>query len=202
MSTRTLPRTGRPTHPTRTARALVGGAAAALVLLLALAGCEREDRRFRDIPPVGASMPLVTQSALQPGLPTPDRSVGSGVDDNAWALSEGNRLFNQYNCVGCHAHGGGGMGPPLMDATWIYGSQPENIAQTIIEGRPNGMPSFRGRINDTQVWEIVAYVRSLSGLAPRGAEPGREDHMMTRVPPQSTPPAQPKPAVLPPGARP
>ena len=27
------------------------------------------------------------------------------------------------------------------------------------------MPSFRGRIPDAQVWQLVAYVRSMSGLA-------------------------------------
>jgi len=168
-----------------------------LLSLGALAACEREDRRFRDTPPVSNTASLVSMSALQPGLTTRDRSVGSGIDDNAWAVSEGQRLYNQFNCVGCHSHGGGGMGPALMDDAWIYGSQPENIASTIIEGRPNGMPSFRGRINDPQVWQIVAYVRSLSGLAPRGSRPGREDHMQTRVSPQSTPPAQPKPYTVP-----
>ena len=58
------------------------------------------------------------------------------------------------------------MGPPLMDDEWIYGSEPENIFATIVEGRPNGMPSFRGRIPDYQVWQLVAYVRSMSGLCP------------------------------------
>ena len=170
---------------------------ALLLLAVVLAACEREDRRFRDTPPVGATMPLVSQTPLQPGIRTRDRSVGSGIDDNAWAVSEGQRLYEAFNCVGCHAHGGGGMGPPLMDDAWIYGSQPENIAATILEGRPNGMPSFRGRINDQQVWEIAAYVRTLSGIGPRGTRPARSDNMQTRVSPQSTPPAQPKQYTVP-----
>ena len=69
------------------------------------------------------------------------------------------------------------MGPPLMDEKWIYGSNPEQIFATVVQGRPNGMPSFGGKIPDYQVWEIAAYVRSLSGLASKGAAPGREDHM-------------------------
>ena len=65
-------------------------------------------------------------------------------------MAEGQRLYRWYNCAGCHANGGGGMGPPLMDDKWIYGSEPENIVATILEGRPNGMPSFRGKVPDDQ----------------------------------------------------
>ena len=45
------------------------------------------------------------------------------------------------NCVGCHSHGGGGMGPALMDGQWRYGGRIDQIATTIAEGRPNGMPA-------------------------------------------------------------
>ena len=31
-------------------------------------------------------------------------------------MGEGKRLFAAYNCNGCHAQGGGGIGPPLMDS--------------------------------------------------------------------------------------
>jgi mono/diheme cytochrome c family protein len=46
----------------------------------------------------------------------------------------------------------------LTDSLWIYGGQPENIFASIVEGRPNGMLSFRGKIPEDQVWKIVAYV--------------------------------------------
>ena len=69
------------------------------------------------------------------------------------------------------------MGPALMDDKWIYGSDPQNIFATIVQGRPNGMPSFRGKIADFQVAELVAYVRSMSGLAGKEAAPGRNDSM-------------------------
>ena len=58
-----------------------------------------------------------------------------------------------------------------MDAQWIYGNQPQNIFSTIVEGRPNGMPSFRGRIATQQVWQLVAYVRSVGAIA-QGFVPG------------------------------
>ncbi|MDB4891334.1 MAG: cytochrome c class, partial [Gemmatimonadetes bacterium] len=54
----------------------------------------------------------------------------------------------------------------------------ENIYATIVQGRPNGMPSFAGRIPAPQVWMLVAYVRSLSGLTPSAARTSRTDHIM------------------------
>ncbi|TIO55311.1 MAG: cytochrome C, partial [Mesorhizobium sp.] len=72
----------------------------------------------------------------------------------------------------------GGMGPALMDQKWIYGSSMESIHATIRDGRPNGMPSFRNKIPDDQIWELAAFVRSLSGNAPSSAAPQRNDDMM------------------------
>ena len=116
--------------------------------------------------------------------PPPAPSV---YQESAYAVSEGQKLYNQYNCVGCHANGGGGIGPPLMDNNWIYGSEPANVFATIMQGRPNGMPSFRNRIPEYQGWEIVAYVRSLSGLLPSDVAPARSDSMNVKPSPQSMP---------------
>ena len=77
------------------------------------------------------------------------------------------------------------MGPPLMDDRWIYGHSPEQIFATIIEGRPNGMPAFGSKIPEYQVWQLAAYVRSMSGLVPKDAAPGREDDMKTAPPENS-----------------
>jgi cytochrome c oxidase cbb3-type subunit 3 len=58
--------------------------------------------------------------------------------------------------------GGGGIGPLLADADWIYGGDPANVFLSIVQGRPHGMPSFAGQIPDDQVWKIVAYISSLA----------------------------------------
>ena len=96
-------------------------------------------------------------------------------EGNAYAVAQGKRLFRWFNCNGCHAYGGGGMGPPLMDDEWRYGGEPAQIADTILRGRPNGMPSFAGRIPEDQVWQLVAYVRSMSGQVRADVLPGRGD---------------------------
>jgi cytochrome c oxidase cbb3-type subunit III len=172
---RRLPRPAtRSTHLARTACVTL---VSALALAAAMSACDREERRFRESPP-SATPSGVRVSALQPGTPQETTHVRNPYGNNAYAVSEGQRLFGWYNCAGCHANGGGGMGPPLMDDEWIYGSSPENIYNTIIQGRPNGMPSFAGKIPSPQVWELVSYVRSLSALNTTGARSARSDHMM------------------------
>jgi cytochrome c oxidase cbb3-type subunit III len=157
-----------------------------LVLLLLLPSCERETRRFREIPPTATADALVKQSGLQPGPTVRQIDIRSAYEENAYAVSEGKRLYKQYNCVGCHALGGGAIGPALMDDEWIYGSAPENIYATIVEGRPNGMPSFGGKISTTQVWQLVAYVRSMSGWIRKDVAPGRDDAMQATAQEQGT----------------
>jgi cytochrome c oxidase cbb3-type subunit 3 len=172
---------------------------ALLMTLVLLAGCERETRRFREAPPAATTTGAVTMSSLRPGPPTPDSPVQSAYEENAWAVSEGQILYGSFNCKGCHAMGGGGIGPPLMDDEWIYGSAPENIFATIVQGRPNGMPAFGGRIGPPEVWKLVAYVRSMSGLVPNDAAPGRQDAMRVKEPEMSTPRREPRATTTPRG---
>jgi len=158
-----------------------------LIALAALGGCRREERRYREMPAAAARPNTERLVSLVPGPYTADVHVPNPYEGNALAVSEGKRLFAWYNCQGCHANGGGGMGPPLMDEKWIYGSDPENIFATIMEGRPNGMPAFRGKVPAYQIWQIVAYVQSLSGNVPKGAASGRPDHMQVHEQDQSLP---------------
>jgi cytochrome c oxidase cbb3-type subunit III len=165
---------------------------ALLLALTLLAGCEREARRFREAPPAATTTGALAMSGLRPGPPVPDSTVASAYQDNAWAISEGQILYGSFNCKGCHAMGGGGIGPPLMDDEWIYGSDPGNIFATIVQGRPNGMPAYGGRLGAAEVWKLVAYVRSMSGLVRNDAAPGRQDAMRVKEPEMSTPRREPR----------
>ena len=160
----------------------------AVLLAAALSGCYREKREFQSPPQASPSDPVKTSElrpgdrpALVPGSrPTLDRSH---LDENAYAVNQGKRLFRWYNCSGCHSGGGGGnMGPPLMDREWRYGHAPQAIYASIVEGRPNGMPAFGGRIPDDQLWQIVAYVRSLSGQLRKDVAPSRSDSLSGAAP--------------------
>jgi cytochrome c oxidase cbb3-type subunit 3 len=153
---------------------------ALLCLALFATACQREERNTRPDPSLGNGDQVVPVTTLAPGGERPSASDAKAAEfeANAFHLSEGKRLFDWFNCSGCHANGGGGMGPPLMDDKWIYGSSIENIHATIRDGRPNGMPSFREHVPDDQIWELSAFVRSLSGNAPKSAAPNRNDDMM------------------------
>lgn len=152
--------------------------ALALALLLA-AACEREDRNFRSVPPGASASPLVTQNDdVQAGPMIVDPEIRDPYSRNAWAIGEGKRLYEQMNCAHCHgARGGGSMGPSLIDPEWLYGREPENVFATVVEGRPRGMPAYRNRLGNDDVWKIVAYVRYLSLHTPQDTRPGRSDDM-------------------------
>jgi cytochrome c oxidase cbb3-type subunit III len=148
---------------------------AMLLALLAAPACEREQRRFETSYPGPSGGPRVGQ--LVPGPAAADAPSADPYGANAQGVNQGKTLFSQLNCVGCHSHGGGGMGPPLMDGRWIYGARPDQIFASIAQGRPNGMPAFAGRIVDDQIWQLVAYVRSLGGMAAKDVAAGRSDEM-------------------------
>ena len=137
-----------------------------LVIVLLLPACEREQRQYQ--------LPAEEAKSAQPER---TRTV-----ENAYAVSQGKQLYRWMNCVGCHAMGGGGMGPAHMDRDWRYGAEPQSIYESIMNGRPNGMPAFRGRITEDQAWQLVAYVRSMSALVSKDVAPGRSDGLSAAEP--------------------
>jgi cytochrome c oxidase cbb3-type subunit 3 len=159
----------------------------AVALALAASGCEREERRFEKAPldpdPRAQADAVSDLQVGQQGRGM--RAVaaaGRYSERNAYAVAQGKLFYRWFNCIGCHAQGGGAIGPALMDESWIYGKDPDSIFATIMEGRPNGMPSFRGRIPEEQAWQIVAYVRSMSGIISSDGAPNRSDTLLGAPP--------------------
>jgi cytochrome c oxidase cbb3-type subunit 3 len=136
----------------------------AMLLAVALAGCVRRDQPATQALPVRATYATTPVSHLYPGdaPPPPEDPRGAIYDGNPQYIADGKRYFTWYNCSGCHFNGGGGIGPALMDQQWIYGGRIDEIHNSIAQGRPNGMPTWGRKIPDEQIWEIAAYVRSLS----------------------------------------
>jgi cytochrome c oxidase cbb3-type subunit 3 len=162
--------------------------------MLVAGGCEREKRGFGK-PSISPDPRAQAEGIadLQPGEPGRGmRAIASAAgynESSAYQVAQGKRLYRWYNCSGCHAQGGGAIGPALMDDKWIYGKDADTIFATIMEGRPNGMPSFRGRVPEEQAWQLVAYVRSMSGLLPSNVAPNRSD-AMAGAPPEGLRKAQ------------
>ena len=169
--------------PFRASILLIGLAA------LTLVACNREERHSRS-KPLGETVPAgESPDTVWPGqsAPPPLDARAKLYDNNAPAIAEGQFLYTRMNCVGCHSHGGGGMGPPLMDDEWRYGGRIDQIAATIAEGRPQGMPAWRGKLTDDQIWKLAAYVRTLSGQPSKDAVSSRSESMSAGTPQTLTP---------------
>lgn len=97
-----------------------------------------------------------------PGKVPPPAQINNPAETDPAAVTRGMAAFNAFNCVGCHmGNGGGGMGPSLSEGSFIYGSEPENIYLTIVQGRPHGMPAWGTVLPNAVVWDLVAYIRNL-----------------------------------------
>jgi cytochrome c oxidase cbb3-type subunit 3 len=156
-----------------------------LAIAALLAGCDREKSNPRG-QPLAETIPSTSPDTVFPGGSKPAMLDPRAADyeQNAFAIAQGQQLFGAMNCVGCHAHGGGGMGPALMDEKWRYGGRIDQIAESIAKGRPNGMPAWEGKLTDRQIWQLAAYVRTLSGQEPKDAVGSRADEL-SNTPPQT-----------------
>lgn len=146
---------------------------ARLALLAALLGaCRAAYEPSSTAAPAAATAPV----GPIPGPQDPTPVATNPYTGDAVGEQEGRDLFARYNCSGCHGdHAGGGMGPSLRDASWIYGKSDTHIFRSIADGRAHGMPAWGVKIPEDQVWKLVAYVRAL-----------RTDHEPS-PPDQSTP---------------
>jgi len=143
----------RPIH-------LLLAAAACLALTQAAAQGERPNLNQEPSPEQLLQQPVGGTHIPQREKP---QELHNPYEGNSDAVAEGEKLFHHMNCIGCHApQGGGGIGPPLSDKVWIYGGHPAQIYLSIMQGRPNGMPSFARALTSDQIWKLVTYVQTLS----------------------------------------
>lgn len=149
---------------------------------------------------MAASMAQADEAAAAASNAHAARPTPAGFEENAYAVTQGKRWYRWFNCNGCHAQGGGDSGPPLMDGHWRYGGSAAQIVATLRQGRPNGMPAFEGRMTDEQLWQLAAYVRSMSGQLRTDVAPGRSDGLSGPLPEQRRDDETPKPEA-PPRAR-
>ena len=91
------------------------------------------------------------------------------IATDADARAMGERLFLN-ECAQCHGSDAGGSKgfPNLRDDDWLYGGEPERIRESITNGRNGIMPPFGAQLGDEGVRDVVAYVRTLSGLPADG----------------------------------
>ncbi|MFZ4537695.1 cytochrome-c oxidase, cbb3-type subunit III [Propionivibrio sp.] len=87
------------------------------------------------------------------------------------AMDMAGRLYETY-CIQCHGATGKGSSdkgfPNLTDSDWKWGGEPEQILETLNNGRIGMMPAYGGNPDAiggvAGAKEVANYVRSLSGL--------------------------------------
>src|SRR5262245_32097669 len=115
----------------------------------------------------GAVGGLVVGSALLLAQQTnPTRNpLAAGAE----TIAAGRVVFNA-GCQSCHGPAGtGDRGPALNTGIFQHGSDDGDLFRAIREGLPGTqMPAFRG-LTDDQIWQLVSYLRSLSGIGTSNA---------------------------------
>jgi cytochrome c oxidase subunit 2 len=123
-------------------------------------------------------------------------------------VATGRRLFTQLGCSGCHEGNGTVRAPrlegifgkpvPLSDHTTIVADE-RYIRDSILmpqaqiaAGYENLMPTFTGRINEEELFQIIEYLRSLSNTVPplppvQQPEAKAQPPMPSSLPQQSAP---------------
>jgi mono/diheme cytochrome c family protein len=113
---------------------------------------------------------LATAGAIAQGSPEAAR-MKNPVAPTPESVSDGKRVYQRY-CASCHgANGEGGSGndlipaaPDLTDKEWKHGSTDGEIFAVIKNGVPPdlNMVPFGDQISDTEIWNVVNYIRSLA----------------------------------------
>jgi len=134
----------------------------AVLFLMAFAVCLGGCRSSTNPPPAASGDRAAVSDV--PGAAAVNAALHrtNPVDRDPMSIQNGRRLFMWYNCYACHGpHGGGAIGPSLRDRMWRYGDSDSQIFTSIAQGRPNGMPTWGNKVPEIQVWELVAYIRSM-----------------------------------------
>ena len=85
------------------------------------------------------------------------------------SLAAGKRSYQRL-CEKCHGPEGHGDGtavtekqpPDLTDATWEFGSTDGELFAAVHDGTSPDMEGYKERMTDTEIWNVVNYVRSLA----------------------------------------
>ena len=109
-----------------------------------------------------------------PAVPPEAKKLKSAVPSSAASIEAGSQLYQKY-CRFCHGNTGKGDSPMapktmqpsnLTDTTWVRGSSEGEIFWIIQNGAPPkyDMKGLKGKISDTDTWNLVNFVRSLGGV--------------------------------------
>lgn len=127
---------------------------------------------------VGGMLPISVHARAQTALSAtsprkggnPDAArLTSPVADSPDARAAGRRTYQRL-CSRCHGvegkgdgggAGAGGQPADFTDAAWIFGGSPGEIFTVLRDGTSADMESYAERISETEMWQLVRYIKSL-----------------------------------------
>jgi mono/diheme cytochrome c family protein len=119
-----------------------------------------------------------TRHPAEPHQHPEAQAFANPTPTSARSVAAGAAVYEQ-RCATCHGTAAMGDGPlaagtaaygarpsNLADATWQHGSSDGEIFAAIRDGIGPGfaMDAFRGALTDDEIWDVVNYLKSLSGL--------------------------------------
>lgn len=112
------------------------------------------------------AIPLVAQHAAEDDKTKKNPAIG-----NPQAIAAGKKLY-LTSCAGCHGtNGGGGRGPNLRVRGVWHPLDDDGLFKTIQKGVPGAdMPA--ANLPEEQLWQVTAFVRSLTAPAAEANVPG------------------------------
>ena len=132
--------------------------------------------------PIDRAMDLIVAEKKSSG-PAPDQtSNANSLDKNTALENTGRRLFRQYGCTVCHDPDAASHAPSLIgiygqrvrlsDGTFVRADDQylhDSImlsSKQVVAGYVPVMPAYGSIIPEPDVRELIAYLKSFSGLAP------------------------------------
>jgi cytochrome c oxidase subunit II len=104
------------------------------------------------------------------------------------SAQSGRKLFEQYGCATCHGQYAptlAGLYGRTVEVVDESGNRRQTIAdeaylresilypnQKLVTGYPNRMPSFKSSLSEEQIYDLIQYIKSLSGGADTGPYKG------------------------------
>lgn len=133
---------------------------------------EHEETRFSQMPSFGRDA-LLTPAEIR-DVSDYVLSLSGPSQAPADTLARGGEIFANQ-CVSCHMADGTGdraVGSPnLTDQNWLYGGTRDQVIATITRGPFGVMPTWEGRLDDTTIDALAAYVYTLGGGEPASDRP-------------------------------
>jgi mono/diheme cytochrome c family protein len=133
-------------------------------------------------PPIIAPEPTKPAVVSSPKRPATEQGPVAGEAENGGRIRVAVGLYRQF-CLTCHGVDGRGQEirrsmpavPDFTGRSWQEGSSNAQIAVSILEGKGTLMPSFRGRLNESDAQDLTAYVRAFGPVRAQSARPETGD---------------------------